>query len=182
MAETETHPTLWHLKVSNFNEKARWALDYKQIAHVRRAAVPGAHRRVAKRLTGGSTLPVLLLDGDAIGDSTHIIEALERRYPDRPLYPSDPELRSRALELEEFFDEQLGPNVRVLFLHHALPDARLLLGAFVPDLAGPRLAFARATFPLIRRRVVRDFAIDENSVEQASRALTRAGERFAAEL
>jgi glutathione S-transferase len=182
MVETETLPTLWHLKVSNFNEKARWALDYKQIPHIRRAAVPGAHRRVAKRLTGGSTFPVLVLDGAAIGDSTQIIEALERRYPDRPLYPPDPALRRRALKLEEFFDEQLGPNVRLLFLHHALPDASLFLSAFVPDLAGPRLVSARATFPLIRRRVISDFGIDENSVERASRALALVGERLATEL
>ena len=182
MEEAEALPVLWHLKVSNFNEKARWALDYKQIPHVRRAAMPGAHRRVAKRLTGGSTFPVLVLDGSAIGDSTEIIAALERRFPDPPLYPSDAALRRRALELEEFFDERLGPYVRLLFLHYSLPDPRLFLGAFVPDLDGPRLASARATFPLIRRGVVRQFAIDENSVEQAAQAVTRAGERFADEL
>src|SRR5205823_2996625 len=27
--EQEALPVLWHLKVSNYNEKARWALDYK---------------------------------------------------------------------------------------------------------------------------------------------------------
>ena len=45
-------PVLWHLKVSNYNEKARWALDYKRIPHVRRAAAPGRHRAIAKGLTG----------------------------------------------------------------------------------------------------------------------------------
>jgi len=44
-------PVLWHLKVSNYNEKARWALDYKPIPHVRRAAVPGRHRSIAQWLT-----------------------------------------------------------------------------------------------------------------------------------
>src|SRR5687767_4386381 len=73
---------LWHLKVSHYNEKARWALDYKRLPHVRRAAVPGRHHKIAEELTGGSTFPVLVLDGEAIGDSTRIIEALERRCPD----------------------------------------------------------------------------------------------------
>src|SRR5437762_11893007 len=100
---------LWHLKVSNYNEKARWALDFKRVPHVRRAVMPGAHRAVAAKLTGGTTFPVLVLDGEAIGDSTRIIEALERRHPDRPLYPDDPEARRQALELEDFFDEELGP-------------------------------------------------------------------------
>jgi glutathione S-transferase len=44
-----------------------------------------------------------------IGDSTRIIEVLERRYPDPALYPSDPDERRRALEIEEFWDEELGP-------------------------------------------------------------------------
>src|SRR3954470_18763862 len=99
-------PVLWHLKVSHYNEKARWALDYKQVPHVRRAAAPGRHRAIALRLTGASTFPVLVLDGEAIGDSTRIIEALERRYPEPPLYPAEHEARRRALEIEDFFDEE----------------------------------------------------------------------------
>src|SRR3954452_14164730 len=83
-------PVLWHLKVSNYNEKARWALDYKGIPHVRRAAVPGSHAKVARRLSGGTTFPVLVLDGKAIGDSTRIIEPLEARPRAPPLYPADP--------------------------------------------------------------------------------------------
>src|SRR5205807_9592433 len=82
-------PVLWHLKVSNYNEKARWALDYKGVPHVRRAGVPGQHLRIAKRLTGGRTFPILVVDGEPIGDSTRIIETLEARWPDPPLYPRD---------------------------------------------------------------------------------------------
>jgi glutathione S-transferase len=175
-------PVLWHLKASHYNEKARWALDYKQVAHVRRAAVPGRHRAIAQKLAGGATFPVLTMNGEAIGDSTAIIELLERRYPEPSLYPADPLERRRALELEDFFDEELGPYSRLLFLHHALPDAGLMLGAFVPDLRGPRHALARAVFPLARRRVARDFKIDTRSVALAHEKLTAAGERFRAEL
>ena len=175
-------PVLWHLKVSHYNEKARWALDYKRVPHVRRAAVPGRHQAIAAELTGGRTFPVLVLDGEAIGDSTRIIEALERRYPEPPLHPSDPVARHRALELEDFFDEELGPHSRLLALHHMLPDASLLLGAFVPDLDGVRLLIARAAFPRVRRRVISDFGIDERSVALAFEKLREAGERFRAEL
>jgi len=34
---------------------------------------------------GTSTLPVIDIDGKRIGDSTKIIEELERRWPDPPL-------------------------------------------------------------------------------------------------
>jgi glutathione S-transferase len=175
-------PVLWHLKVSNYNEKARWALDFKQVPHVRRAALPGRHRAIARHLTGGSTLPVLIVDGQAIGDSTHIIEALERRYPEPPLYPADSTQRNRALELEEFFDEQLGPYIRLLFLHHALPDAKLLLGAFVPDLRGGTSALARLAFPAIRWGIKAEFQLKPDTVAHAYEKLAEAGTRFRAEL
>jgi glutathione S-transferase len=175
-------PVLWHLKVSHYNEKARWALDFKGIPHVRRAAVPGRHAAIAEGLTGGRTFPVLLLDDRAIGDSTRIIEALERRFPDPPLYPADAAARHRALEIEDFFDQELGPHARLLVLHHLLPNPRLLLGTFAPDLTGPRRMLARAMFPGVRRRITAQFGIGRDSVELAYRKIHAAGRRFEREL
>jgi len=115
-------PLLWHIKVSHFSEKVRWALAYKGVEHDRRAPPPASHMLFALWLTRGeqNTFPVLELDGDRIGDSTRIIETLESRYPDPPLYPGDPQERARALELEDFFDEELGPHVRLLTWHEAI--------------------------------------------------------------
>ena len=117
-----SRPLLWHLPLSPYSEKVRWALDYKQVQHERRAAAPGIHIPLALALTRGRhwTLPVMQLDGRNIGDSTVIIAALEQRYPDpggRDLYPAEPAERRRALELEEWFDEHLGPYVRRFSLH-----------------------------------------------------------------
>ena len=88
MSTTTALPLLWHLKVSSYNEKARWALDYKEFPHTRRASEPGRHTLVAKRLAGTRTFPILVIDGKTIPDSTRIIEELERRRPDPPLYPA----------------------------------------------------------------------------------------------
>jgi glutathione S-transferase len=175
-------PVLWHLKVSNYNEKARWALDYKGVPHVRYAAVPGRHAAIAKRLTSGRTFPVLVLQHEVIGDSTRIIEALERRYPEPALYPADPVARQRALDLEDFFDEELGPHVRLLVVHHMLPNASLTLGAFAPDLAGVRRLVARAKFPAVRRRFIAALAITPRSVDLAYEKVRAAGQRFQREL
>ena len=172
-------PVLWHLKVSHYNEKARWALDHKRVPHIRRAAIPGRHAKIAMRLGAGTTFPVLELDGDVIGDSTVIIRELERRYPEPPLYPDDPAERRRALEIEDFFDEELGPYLRLLVLEHMLPDPWLLLGAFTPDLSAPRRWTARAMYPLIRRQVTRDFGIDRASVDEAWAKCELACERLA---
>ena len=51
-----------------------------------------------------------------------MIAALEERYPEPPLYPADPEQRRRALELEDFFDEELGPHMRLLAFHELRND------------------------------------------------------------
>jgi glutathione S-transferase len=175
-------PVLWHLKVSHYNEKARWALDYKRVPHVRRATEPGRHRAVARRLTGSTTFPVLEIDGAPIGDSTRIIEALEHRYPEPPLYPADPDAHRRALAIEDFFDEELGPHMRILAASRMLPSGKLFLGAFFPDLPRRRRLTARAMFPLLRRRAIAAFGIDDASVTLAWKKLRAARERFRAEL
>ncbi len=70
-------PVLWHLPISHYNEKARWALDYKGVEHRRRPVPPPAHMAVAYAVTRGRgyTVPLLQLDGRAISDSTAIIAA-----------------------------------------------------------------------------------------------------------
>jgi glutathione S-transferase len=171
-------PILWHLKVSNYNEKVRWALDYKGLPHVRHAVEPGRHRGLARKLAGGNTLPVLELDGKAIGDSTEIIEELERLRPEPPLYPADPAERRRALDLEDFFDEELGPYVRVLVLNQGMKDRDLMRRTFVPDLPLWRRPVARVLFPLVKKRVTADFGIDEETVVHAYQKIRAAGHRF----
>jgi glutathione S-transferase len=104
-------PLLWHIPVSHFNEKVRWALDYKRIVHRRRVLGPDYLIR-AWRATGQGKLPILWLDGRAIADSTRIIAALEERYPEPALYPRDGAMRQHALALEEDFDATLGPALR----------------------------------------------------------------------
>lgn len=121
---SEEQPTLWHINVSHYSEKVRWALAWKGIEHRRRAPIPSVHMAVALWLTRGAhyTFPVLSLDGRNIGDSTAIVAALEQRHPQAPLYPEDPAERRRALELEDFFDEELGPPIRQLVWHELSKD------------------------------------------------------------
>ena len=102
---------LWHFPISHFNEKVRWTLDLKRIPHRRRALGPDYLFR-AWWATGRATLPVVLIGGRAIGDSTRIIAALEEMTPTPPVYPRSEEARRRALALEDWLDEGLGPAVR----------------------------------------------------------------------
>ena len=147
-------PLLWHIPLSHFNEKVRWTLDYKRIAHRRK--VLGADYLIrAWRATGRGTLPILFLEGRAIGDSTRIIAALEERYPEPRLYPGDAAARRRALALEDYFDEQLGPALRAamvtpLFRHD--PDLALgVLTTGMPDKAYQMLRPLVRIFPTFYR-------------------------------
>ena len=121
---TDRQPILWHLGVSHYSEKVRWSLDYKGIEHRLRTAAPGMHMAIALWTTRGRTytFPVLELDGRGIGDSSAIIAALEERVPEPPLYPSDPDERRRALELEDWFDTELGPYIRRFVFHELAQD------------------------------------------------------------
>ncbi|HEY3020543.1 MAG TPA: glutathione S-transferase family protein [Solirubrobacteraceae bacterium] len=162
-------PTLWHIPISHFSEKARWALAYKGVEHDRHAPPAGPHMLVALWLTRGArmTFPVLELDGDRIGDSTAIIAALEERFPEPALYPEDPRERRSALDLEEFYDEQLGPAIRRLVFHElrSEPDGYGELAARTAGVAlpGPLRraggAYGRA-FIGLRFRVAGDEAAD----------------------
>ena len=124
-SETEQRPVLWHLAMSHYNEKARWALDWKRIPHTRRATMPAVHVAVAKRLAGTETFPILQIGDEVFADSSEIISALDRRWPARPLLPDDPVERERALELQQQFDTVLAPAVRSLAYQHLLVDPEL---------------------------------------------------------
>jgi glutathione S-transferase len=140
MAQTiDTEPTLWHLPVSHYSEKARWALAHKGVKHRRRAPLPGMHMALALWLTRGEakTFPVLQLDGRTLGDSTTVIAAIEARHPDPPLYPADPAQRRQALELEDFFDEELGPHSRLLPFHELINEPAMFAEVAAAAVPGP---------------------------------------------
>jgi len=134
-----TKPVLWHIAPSHYSEKVRWALDWKGIDYTARAPIPGPHMGVALVLTRGAhkTFPILQLDGTSIGDSSAIIAAIEEAYPERPLYPEDPAERRRALVLEEYFDEELGPHGRLLAFHELRRDPESLKDFTATLLPGP---------------------------------------------
>ena len=177
-------PVLWQLELSHYNEKVRWALDFKRIPHLRRSLLPGVHTAVARRLTGGavSTTPVLTLDGRSIGDSTRIIEALEQRWPQPALYPADPEQRARALQLEEFFDEQLGPHVRRAVYYVLLDHPEVVRPLFMNGQRLPARLLLRGMFPVLKP-VMRDrMRIQREPAEQSIELTIAAMDRLEREL
>ncbi|MGH8680989.1 MAG: glutathione S-transferase family protein [Burkholderiales bacterium] len=175
-------PRLWHFRISHYNEKVRWALDHKRWPHLRRALVPGFHVPRAYRLSGQSKLPVLELDGRVLFDSSAIIAALERLRPDPPLYPGDPTARARALALEDYFDEEVAPDLRRLFwwsyLDRPAECARMATDGFGPV---TRLAW-RASWPLMRPLAGRNMGLDRARVDRARGRLDAYFDRLESEI
>jgi glutathione S-transferase len=182
---SEALPTLWQIDVSHFSEKARWALAWKGIEHRRRSPVPGAHMAVALWLTRGAhyTFPVLSLDGRPIGDSTAIIAALEERNPEPPLYPAEIGERRRALELEEFFDEELGPYIRQLAWYELGKDPERFAELMKQTAPGPLARLGRPTAAYARAYTALRFrAGDAERAEQSRAKVLAALDRLETEL
>jgi glutathione S-transferase len=174
-------PVLWHLEISHYNEKARWALDYKGVAHVRRAVTPGLQELTARRLRAGRTVPVLEMNGRAIGDSTKIIEAIEQRWLEPPLYPTDPKERSRALELEDYFDEQCGHDARRVLFNDNLAQPETFLAMFY-GVDRPRIGPLERLTPLFSRLVKWRFQIRPETVEESREKVLAAFDKVEADV
>lgn len=181
----DADPVLWHITISPYSEKVRWALDHKGISYRTRAPVPGAHLAVALWLTRGRhyTFPVIEMDGERIGDSTAIIAALEERHPTSPLYPASTEERRRALELEDWCDEELGPYVRRFGFHELIHDPELFaeVGALTAPGAFRRMGPRGQAFA--RRMIGMRYDASRDAAAEAARAKVIAGfDRLEAEL
>jgi glutathione S-transferase len=135
---------LLQFRFSPYNEKVRWALDYKGIPHTRTSVVPGPHAAKIKALTGQTATPVLKIGSRAIAGSARIINELEALHPQRALYPADAAERARALEIERRFDDDLMPRIRRAILMTIVHD-----GHYVAKVFGGGFFYGLA-FPLVR--------------------------------
>ncbi len=184
-AQTEQKPVLWQIDISHYSEKVRWALEYKGVDHARRSPLPGTHIPIALFLTRGAqpTLPVLQVDGRTIGDSTEIIAALESIHPEPPLYPVDAEERARAIELEDWFDENLGPHARLLSFYELIQEPEIFAEVAAESVPGP-LGKAKPVVGAYARAFtsIRFGANSDEAAQRAREAIVAAFDKLEAEL
>jgi glutathione S-transferase len=173
-------PVLWQYTFSNFNEKARWALDFKAIEHERRSLVPGSPR--ALRFSHRGTVPVLDFNGERIADSTRIIEALERYRPNPPLYPADSAQRDRALALEDFFDEAAGHELRRAAFYEMRDDPAYVAAVLATGHGANTRRALRAMLPVSMAYARRRYRIYPADAEEGRAKVAAALDRIEAEL
>jgi glutathione S-transferase len=182
MPDAERPPHLLHFRISHYNEKVRWALDHKRWPHTREACTPGFHIPRVRLLTGQNRLPVLVLDGVAHRESARILEEIEARRPEPPLFPADPAQRRRAAELQSFFDGEVAPALRRLFwstyLDRPADCTRLAtMGSSRLTRAGFRVAL-----PLMRPLFRQNLGLDRARLAMARERLSSYVERLESEL
>lgn len=186
--------TLHQFLFSHFNEKARWALDFKGVQHERRSYLPGPHMARLKKLSGRTQTPVLTVAGEVICGSAAIIDVLEARFPQPALYPADPGLQAAALALQSHFDSELGPATRTALFSVLVNEGGYLTRMFARDASRPSRALYRASFPIARSMIAkgngvtdadnvkRAFAITEATLDEVANQVAATGylcgERF----
>ena len=127
---------LYQFELSPYSEKVRLILDYKGLDYKKIEVTPGVGQVEVYRLSGQRQLPVLKDGYTVIADSTEIALYLDRKYPEKPLIPTDPVSRSQCLLLEEWADECFVRKTRLPFLESIKQDASLrsaLLPSETPD-------------------------------------------------
>ncbi len=159
---------------SHYNDKARWALAYKGLAHARRDYLPGPHLPAIRRLSGHSQTPVLEIDGEVVAGSAAIIDRLERRVREPALYPADPAARAAALDWQARLDTSVGPAVRTVLFAVLIAEPAYLCRLFAGERSALVRAAYRASFPFARPLMARGNGVDSQASIDAAVARTAA--------
>ena len=85
-----------------------------------------ADRSSIRALSGQDLVPVVELDGEVLADSPSILRWIERRWPDPPLWPTDPARRAETDTFVDWFNLvwKVAPNEIDALLGDREPDTR----------------------------------------------------------
>lgn len=166
---------LYQFELSQYSEKVRLILDYKELEYRKIEVTPGVGQIELLRMSGQRQVPVLK-DGDTVvADSTEIAMYLERKYPEKPLIPTDAKQRGLCLMMEEWADASIGfkarkailgalnkyPNFRTSILPKETPDVLKSLVSAVPsevfDLLGTGVGLGTDTIREAETGLKQDF-------------------------
>ena len=169
---------LYRAPFSTNVERVALALAHKGLA-VDSVVIDYADRSEVERVSGQGLVPVIERDGEVVADSVAILEWLEDRHPEPPLYPADPARRTEIELFINWFNRvwKVAPNAIEQELLAASPDQaridalaaemRWALDRFEALLSGRDFlfdAFSAAdcvAYPFLKYALGRDEADDE---------------------
>ncbi|MEO0962720.1 MAG: glutathione S-transferase family protein [Pseudomonadota bacterium] len=168
--------------MSHYNEKARWALDYKGVPHNRIPYMPGPHAGKIKKLSGQTQTPVIRFeDGDVLAGSTDIVLEIEKRFPEPALLPTDNDARVRALELVEKFDGDIAVKERRSLFVHLIEEPDYLCSMFAQGQTPTRRFIYRRMLPLVKGVMRKAMDIHPDALEEGNTLTRQAFDFVAAE-
>jgi glutathione S-transferase len=169
------------IRLSHYNEKARWGLDRLGVPYREAGYMPLIHMLPVAWATRGQSdaaadsvstrfsTPVLVTDGGAtICDSSRILRWANNRYAteDGDLYPEP-----ACEDLDRRFSDGLGEHTRRLAYFWGLRDAPLSRALARANVGRAQAALFSALLPVGRRFLQRALRIDAQSAEHSRRAV-----------
>lgn len=105
-------------------------LDYKRLPYRRFDLIPGPHVRILKTVGfPAGTVPALKVADQRVQSSREAAHALDRAWPERPLFPQDPDHRHLVEDITDWARETIAPVKDQIYgwgVHHD-PHAAVLL-------------------------------------------------------
>ncbi len=124
---------LYQFPISHFCEKARWALEIKELPYRKVNLSLLTYAKKTKKIAPKSSVPILEHSGEYIQNSDAIITYLDERFSRRKLTPEDPKEAELAAAWESFADREIGPAVRLLIYHTLLEHKDLVVPLMTQD-------------------------------------------------
>ena len=120
---------LYRIPHSTNVERVALALAHKGI-EAESVWIDPSDRGEVRRISGQPLVPVLVDGDEVIADSTRILEHLEERYPQRPLYPEDTAPRAEMEMFVDWFNRvwKVPPNAIAAELVKAKPNEKRISG------------------------------------------------------
>lgn len=167
--------------ISHYCEKVRWALKLAGIDYIEDAHAPFFHIPYVKMAGGKRSVPVLKTTTDVIDDSTAILAWIQAN-PNARWNPYPEKNCAKIQELEDEFDDIIGPHVRRVAYWHLLPNQALALqtiGGKDPDIEIKTLGLF---YDHVAKFMNKSMNIHADSVVRSNAKIMEAFERVAQRL
>ena len=165
---------LYQFPISHFCEKARWALEIKELPYRKVNLSLLSHAKKTKKIAPKSTVPILEHDGQYIQGSDTIITYLDERFSRRKLTPEDPAEAKLAEAWESFADREIGPAVRLLCYHTLLEHKDLVVPLMTQDGTWYASSMTKFVFPKMVAPMRELMKINDATAQEAEEKISTA--------
>ena len=143
--------TLYWMTISHPSQAARRMVELKGVDHKLVTVMPMA-QKMHLRAVGfrGGTVPAMKIDGKRVQGTRQIARALDRRWPEPPLFPSDPEQRARVEEAEAWGEKYLQPIPRRIFRNAVVTNQEIRIWAMQSQSLPAPKVMSRAALPVLK--------------------------------